>query len=215
MPFSLTWLADTLRAVNLPVQEVHGWKNRGVGGDVTSAKGVVCHHTAGPLAGNAPSLSTVIHGRSDLSGPLAQLLLARDGTYYVVAAGRAHHAGPGKWQDVTNGNSHFIGIEAENTGLIKGPKADPWPMMQMNAYRWGVAAILRKIGAGASMCCGHGEYALPKGRKDDPSFDMDQFRLDVDACMTILGVGTVDHPLQETPATTFPTQQYVYGRYIV
>jgi hypothetical protein len=73
----------------------------------------------------------------------------------------------------------FLGIEAENTGLTKGPKADPWPMVQMNAYRWGVAAILRQIDAGASMCCGHGEYALPKGRKDDPSFDMDQFRCSV------------------------------------
>jgi hypothetical protein len=214
MVFSLSWLADALRAANLPVQEVHGWTNRGVGGDVTSAKGVVCHHTAGPLGGNAPSLNVVIHGRSDLSGPLAQLLLARDGTYYVIAAGRAHHAGPGRWQDVTNGNAHFIGIEAENTGLSKGPKADPWPMVQMNAYRWGVATILRRIGVGPSMCCGHGEYALPPGRKDDPSFDMDQFRLDVDACMTILGLGKVSNPLQQRPATTNPSQQYVSGRYI-
>jgi hypothetical protein len=118
MVFSLTWLADTLRAVNLPVVEVAGWTNRGVGGDVTSAKGVVCHHTAGPLTGNTPSLNLVINGRSDLSGPLSQLFLARDGTYHVVAAGRAHHAGPGKWQDVTNGNAHFIGIEAENTGAL-------------------------------------------------------------------------------------------------
>lgn len=214
MAFSLTGLADTRRAANLPVHEVHGWKNRGVGGDVTSLKGVVCHHTAGPLAGNAPSLNIVIHGRSDLSGPLAQLLLARDGTYYVVAAGRAHHAGPGKWEGVTNGNAHFIGIEAENTGLSKGPEAEPWPMKQMNAYHWGVAAILRRIGVGPSMCCGHGEYALPEGRKNDSSFDMDQFRLDVDACMTILGVGNVSDPLQQTPVTSPQTQQYVYGRYI-
>jgi murein L,D-transpeptidase YcbB/YkuD len=49
----------------------------------------------------------------------------------------------------------------------------------MNAYRHGAAAILRKISADASMCCGHREYALPSGRKDDPSFDMGQFRLEV------------------------------------
>jgi N-acetylmuramoyl-L-alanine amidase len=112
---------------------------------------------------------------------------------------------------VTSGNANFIGIEAENTGLAHGPKADPWPMVQMNAYRWGVAAILRKIGAGASMCCGHGEYALPKGRKNDPSFDMDQFRLDVDACMSILGIGKVNNPLLQRPAPTMPNQQYVNG----
>jgi len=83
----------------------------------------------------------------------------------------------------------------------------------MNAYRWGVAAILRHIDAGASMCCGHREYALPKGRKPDPTFDMDQFRLDVDACMTILGVGGVDAPLQTRPVTQ-PPFQYTYGRFV-
>src|SRR4051794_27978188 len=187
MAFSLSWLADTLRSANLPVVEVHGWLRRGVG-DLTSPRGVICHHTAGPLAGNAPSLNTVIHGRTGLPGPLAQLLLARNGTYYVVAAGRANHAGAGAWQGITSGNASFIGIEAENTGHTTGPKSDPWPTVQMNAYRWGVAAILGRIGAGPSMCCGHREYALPPGRKPDPTFDMDQFRLDVEACMIIRAV---------------------------
>ena len=42
----------------------------------------------------------------------------------------------------TSGNSSFIGIEAENTGLAN----DPWPAVQIHAYRRGVAAILKKIG---------------------------------------------------------------------
>jgi len=46
----------------------------------------------------------------------------------------------------------------------------------MDAYRRGVAAILNHLGQGADMCCGHKEYALPKGRKTDPNFDMDAFR---------------------------------------
>jgi peptidoglycan hydrolase-like protein with peptidoglycan-binding domain len=29
------------------------------------------------------------------------------------------------------------------------------------------------------MCCGHKEYRLPKGEKNDPTFDMDEFRKDV------------------------------------
>src|SRR5262249_13306909 len=103
-------------------------------------------------------------------------------------------------------------IEAENTGHTTGRLADPWPWVQMNAYRWGVAAILRRIGADAAMCCGHLEYALPRGRKSDPTFDMDQFRLDVDACMTILGLGGTSAPLQTQPVT--PPAQYIYGRYI-
>jgi peptidoglycan hydrolase-like protein with peptidoglycan-binding domain len=38
-----------------------------------------------------------------------------------------------------------------------------------------------KIGAAVDMCCGHREYA--PHRKQDPLFDMDQFRSDVQAIM--------------------------------
>jgi hypothetical protein len=182
MAFSLTWLPQTLLAAGLKVAEQPGWQERGRG-DVGPTKGVMCHHTAGPKDGNMPSLGTVINGRSDLPGPLAQLCLGRDGTYYVVAAGRCNHAGVGNWQGYTSGNTNFIGIEAENTGYAEGPKADPWPAVQMDAYRRGVAGILKKIGANAIMCCGHKEYALPVGRKDDPDFDMTDFRLHVSAIM--------------------------------
>jgi peptidoglycan hydrolase-like protein with peptidoglycan-binding domain len=34
------------------------------------------------------------------------------------------------------------------------------------------------------MCCGHKEYALPLGRKSDPSFDMVDFRARVAALLT-------------------------------
>jgi len=60
----------------------------------------------------------------------------------------------------------------------------------MDAYRRGVAAILTKVQANAIMCCGHKEYALPHGRKDDPTFDMNEFRMDVSAIMA----GTAPHP---------------------
>ena len=33
------------------------------------------------------------------------------------------------------------------------------------------------------MCCGHREYALPHGRKDDPTFNMNDFRAQVAAIM--------------------------------
>ncbi|HWD37594.1 MAG TPA: N-acetylmuramoyl-L-alanine amidase [Fimbriimonas sp.] len=170
--FKLTWIADVLRGAGLKVDEQDGWQDRGRGemGDVV---GVLCHHTAGPATGNMPSLNTIINGRPDLSGPLAQLGLGRDGTYYIVAAGRANHAGAGSWEGITTGNSSFIGIEAENMG---DPIKDPWPDVQMKAYRQEVAAILKHLGRGAEFCAGHKEYALPKGRKTDPDFDMDAFR---------------------------------------
>src|SRR5438132_13295036 len=166
MVFSLTWLPEVLEAAGLKVAEQPGWRTSGHG-DVGTIRGVICHHTAGPLAGNAPSLGIVTNGRPDLSGPLAQLCLGRDGTFFVVAAGRAFHAGAGVWQGITTGNTSFIGIEAENTGLPN----DPWPAVQVEAYQRGVAAILKHIGKGAEFCAGHKEYAKPKGRKTDPSFD--------------------------------------------
>jgi len=151
--------------------------------------------TAGPKTGNMPSLRIVTDGRSDLPGPLSQLCLGRDGTFYVVAAGRAFHAGKGEWQGVTNGNTNMIGIEAENNG-----KNDdfPWPEVQMDAYRRGVAAILKHVGQDKIMCCGHKEYALPHGRKSDPIFNMNVFRLGVAAIMD----GRAQPPLMIPPVDT-------------
>lgn len=182
MVFSLTWLPEVLEAAGLKVAEQPGWRTRGRA-EMGQIRGVICHHTAGPLQGVMPSLTVITNGRSDLPGPLAQLGLGRDGTFFVVAAGRANHAGEGRWQGITTGNSSFIGIEAENTGHVDGPLKDPWPDVQMDAYRRGVAAILKRIGAEPIMCCGHKEYALPSGRKPDPTFDMTDFRARVSAIM--------------------------------
>jgi hypothetical protein len=178
MIHSLTWLRAVLEAASLKVAVVDGWESRGVG-VVGPIRGVICHHTAGRKTGNMPSLDTLIAGRSDLPGPLAQLGLGRDGTYYVIAAGKCNHAGRGSWKDLRSGNTNFIGIEAENTGLPD----DPWPAIQMQAYARGVAAILRHVGSTADFCAGHKEYALPPGRKPDPSFDMNVFRLSVAAIL--------------------------------
>jgi N-acetyl-anhydromuramyl-L-alanine amidase AmpD len=171
MTFSLLWLPKVLEDAGLKVAPVDGWETRGRR-EMGAVLGIICHHTATPAKGNMPTLGTLIRGRDDLPGPLAQLGLGRDGTYYVVAAGLCNHAGAGSWQGITSGNSHFIGIEGENTGA----RDDPWPAVQMDAYHRGCAAILRHIQRGAEFCCGHKEYALPRGRKNDPDFDMNLFR---------------------------------------
>src|SRR4051812_24093850 len=72
MTFSLVWLPDVLESAGLKIAPVDGWETRGRG-DVGTSLGVLCHHTCGPTAGNMPSLFTLINGRSDLPGPLAQL----------------------------------------------------------------------------------------------------------------------------------------------
>jgi peptidoglycan hydrolase-like protein with peptidoglycan-binding domain len=214
MSFSLTWLPDVLKLAGLKVSEVPGWQNRGRG-DVGRIFGVICHHTVGPNTENMPSLKTLIEGRPAraaspghparraLPGPLAQLGLARDGTYYVIAAGRANHAGPGKFQvnsngshqDITNGNSNFIGIEGENTGLQTDM---PWPEVQMDAYRRGVAAILKHLRQGADFCIGHKEWA--SHRKIDPLFEMDSFRSTVATFMNGTARVPVPIPPVEPPS---------------
>jgi len=178
MAFSLLWLPGVLRAQGLTVNEVPGWQNRGHG-DEGQVLGVLCHHTCGPLHGDLLDLNVLVDGRPDLGGPLCNLGLGRSGHYWMIAAGKGWHAGAGSWQGIRDGNSHFIGIEAENTGETQGPRADTWPDVQMAAYKQGCAAILTHIGASAIMCAGHKEYALPKGRKNDPNFDMVKFREDV------------------------------------
>jgi hypothetical protein len=176
MSFALTWLPKVLGDANLKVALVDGWENRGRG-DVGNTLGVICHHTAGPRLGNMPSLDVLMRGRPDLSGPLAQLGLGRDGTFYVIAAGRCNHAGPGSWKGVDAGNLHFVGIEAEHTGN----PADPWPAVQMDAYQRGAAAILKHANRAFDDCIGHKEWA--PGRKPDPTFDMKAFRVKVEAIL--------------------------------
>ena len=196
MSYSLIWLPHVLKSAGLKVALCEGWEERGRG-DVGPVVGVICHHTAGQLAGNMPSLHTIIHGRPDLSGPLAQLGLGRDGTYFVIAAGRANHAGAGIWKGFTNGNSNFIGIEAENTGRAND---FPWPAVQMDAYHRGVAAICKWIGRSADYCCGHKEYARPLGRKSDPVFNMQEFRNSVAAIINGTAPAPTLIPAMEPPA---------------
>lgn len=190
MTTMLTWLPDVLLAAGLKVSRTDGWETRGREGPFGPIKGVICHHTAGSPIGNMPSLNTLIHGRAGtqsaeaLPGPLAQLGLGRDGTFYLLAAGRANHAGAGKWNDEVSGNTNFIGIEAEHTGRLD----DPWPDVQLDAYKRGIAAILSHINADTAMCCGHKEWA-PTRKIDPCMINMSGFRADVAAIVN--GSGTV------------------------
>jgi len=107
------WLADVLRAEGVNVVEYPGWRNRGHG-DFKDIRGVMVHHTGSDTA----SATSIADGRRDLSGPLSQLHIARDGTVTVVAVGVAWHAGVGMypWLPTNMGNWHLIGIECANSG---------------------------------------------------------------------------------------------------
>lgn len=171
MSYKLTWMPDVLLDAGLKVAECEGWRERGRS-EMGTVRGVMVHHTGNPKPGNMPTLEVLKRGRMDLRGPLANLGLGRDGTYYVVAAGRANHAGVGQYRQVKTGNSSFIGIEAEHSG----DPSEQWPEAQRDAFARGVAALLNYLNASLDMCIAHKEWALPKGRKVDPCFDMPEFR---------------------------------------
>lgn len=158
-----TWLADVLRADGLHVIELEGWQGRGR--DDIDPQAVICHHTAtGPGWSDESVVRLLRDGRPDLKGPLSQLGLRRDGTFDLIAAGRANHNGYGKY-----GNDS-IGIEAYNDG-----QGERWPAEQIDAFERGSAAILRHLGLPVSRCIGHKE-SDPTRKIDPHGVDMGAFR---------------------------------------
>lgn len=166
MPY-LTQLARVARRTGFPVVEVAGWESRGHGPQ-PSVQGIVCHHTAG-----RDDMHIVRDGRPGLGGPLSQIWLKHDGTIYVVAAGRCWHNAPSTSKYHTNSAS--IGIEAENNGR------EPWPAIQLDAYRRLCAELCREFCLPASRVRAHREVNTSK--PDPHSIDMNDFRNDVAALL--------------------------------
>jgi hypothetical protein len=188
----LLQLPAILKAAGLTVHSdgpCVGWETRGLGthGPFASVpRGVLIHDTAGrPPPGNIPSLHTLIDGRTDLSGPLCNFGMARDGSVWMISANKGYHAGFGSWPPYVPlgnlGNSQMIGIEVENTGVLN---TEDWPQHLMDSLRICVRTILDHFDLPAAACAGHKEYArvnnpklgYPLGRKIDPDFDMTSFR---------------------------------------
>lgn len=162
-------LADRIRAAGIPVIEVDGWQNRG--SDSFNPRGGVDHHTAGSNNGDCPSLEICTNGRSDLPGPLCNVLQGFSGTAYIVASGKANHAGDGGWNGLS-GNSSVYGMERENDG--SSPERPG--QHEMAAATWN--AIINGGPAGTispSMICGHKEWA-PSRKPDFHNVDYGWFR---------------------------------------
>jgi N-acetylmuramoyl-L-alanine amidase len=172
--YPLTWLADVLRGAGCRVVEESGWKTRGRDGSFTP-RGIMLHHDASPAGETSNGVDVIRDGRPGLAGPLAQLWLAYDGTWHVVAAGRANHAGEGQWHECPRdqGNAYFIGIETDHT------TNEQWTSGQRSAALAGVAALADRLGIRTpdgveDWFCAHKEYT---DRKPDPDpLDMDYAR---------------------------------------
>jgi len=159
MPF-LTDLDEVLRERGVKVQTHAGWKTRGYNGwGFAAVRGTLWHHTAtnrAAFANNpAPTVELCKHGRSDLPGPLCQIVLDRNGVAHVIAAGWGNHAGPGAYPGIPRdqGNQYLIGVEMESSGV---PPYD-WTLAQLQAI-----PILRdalRDGYGHKLDIGHMEWS--------------------------------------------------------
>lgn len=157
----LKWLADALRAEGCKVREYDGWQSRGRPSSSGSfdPDALLIHHTGtkSSYSNPAPTLSTCVHGRSDLPGPLAHVVIGYDGTCHVIAAGRANHAGECNGNGPTSsgdGNAQMIGFEVDYSG-----SQDVSPE-QADATIRASAAVLRHLGRNAEHARGHKETSV-------------------------------------------------------
>lgn len=184
------WLADELRAAGCSVVEFPGWKTRGRPRSVGpfTPRGVIWHHDAsakGASPGAAAFIATQGRPAEGIPAPLSQLWVCMGcsgahpvGTWHVLAAGRANHAGIGDGFRAIGrnmGTSLALGVETDNTTGEKTPQA------MLDSLNVGTAAIMKRLRSDpTAWLCGHKEYA--KGRKIDPDdVDMAAARLDVKA----------------------------------
>lgn len=184
-------LPDMLRKYGVEPVEVAGWQTRG-NEFPERPDGALRHWTAGSTTGRTPSLGIVTNGRggaNPLLGPLAQILQSREsGTKdkaYVIASGKANHAGTGIWNGIS-GNYKLLGNEIEWSG----------PNEAFSAARIDVS---ERIMAALLDCCTgtnnddvaeHREYATPAGRKIDTNLPGNVMR----ARMAILRSGGATAP---------------------
>lgn len=160
------FLADALRRADLHVVEEPGWKTRGrpLSSGSFDPRAFLLHHDASRVGESIPEGKNLVRdGRSDLAGPLSQLYYSF-GTFYVLAAGRANHAGRGAGWGVVGenlGNALAIGCEWDHT---TGEAASPRELADLTR---GAAAVLDVLAADPRRAAfGHREYA--PGRKTDP-----------------------------------------------
>jgi hypothetical protein len=176
-----TNLAQALTAGGLHVIALDGWKTRGrpsSTGNFTPV-GVLWHHTGPGVFGLRGAQWMAREGRSDLPAPLCQLSIDRDGTVYVLAAGRANHAGKAKSSGTVaagDGNALYIGVECMNSGT------EGWSKPQYDAMVKTGAVLARMLGTSVRAQRAHKETSVT-GKWDPGMLDMNKFRADIAAVL--------------------------------
>jgi len=164
---------EAFQKFGIKYTEEPGWRNRGHG-DIVKVQFLVLHHTAG--GNESGDIRVVRDGRSDLPGPLSQLVLKRDGNPHIIAQGVCWHAGygPAMWgAPEGNGNYYSIGIEGVSNGY------NDWTDAQRSNYPKVVAALLKDLGLPADRWIFHRDYNKRDGKIDPAGFDAAWFGREV------------------------------------
>ena len=201
----LSNLAGKLRKYGLSVVVVGGFEVRGYAGqDMSDCRGVLWHHTATNrsrfLDADAPTLAMCVDGRSDLAGPLCNIVLGRSGVVYLVAAGLANHAGAGSAPNIPRdyGNYFLIGIEMESSGVAPYD----WTPDQLRVAPYLGAALelecLGRLPEDLRLQLGHLEYSST-GKIDPAGWPggMDGLRASINAKLAELAGGIRIEPAGE------------------
>lgn len=166
-----TQVVDVLRAagVQVAVNDINeGWerRSRGSGGFDAAPLGICWHHTASSASVNN-DLNYMIHNCPD--APVGNMLLARDGVVWPIAAGAANTQGKGGpttfsrgTVPLDQGNTRMWAIEAQNNGV-----GEQWPQVQIDAYFACNEALAGMFGNMVTDCVSHHFYAPT--RKIDPA----------------------------------------------
>lgn len=123
----LTDLADLLRSARLPVVESPGW-------DTTALPGPWV-----PVA-----VLWTSHGDSPREGPPGNARVTRDGTWWVYAAGRTNHAGPGGgYGPIGHDDADRLSIGID---LEPPPAGRTFSAVQWISARHGTAVLCHHLG---------------------------------------------------------------------
>ncbi len=175
---------DRLVKRGLQVAVIKGWETRGKPADHRAG---VLHHTASNLK-TTPKATVAGHlqGKPDVSGPLCNVTIGRDGVVYVLARLASNNAGkisPVAFEEACAGkadltpaakrklhdsggeNSHLFGIECCNDGV-----GEPWSDEMVNNAAVVAAVVCECLGWTEKRWTTH--RALTE-RKIDPSFEGD------------------------------------------
>lgn len=165
----LTQLADWIRAAGVPVVEYQGWQTRArSSGGFESGRpwGVMWHHTASQASPQSDA-DYMCNGSQDR--PIANLLICRDGSVWVLAAGATNTNGKGSGVVWSRGrvpddsmNTYAVGMEIACDGT-----GQAYPVEQIDAAFAASVAVITNLGLDPGDVAMH--YTWAPTRKIDPA----------------------------------------------